>query len=143
MASEKQIAANKANAKRSTGPKTKIGKSRSRQNAFRHGLSVSNPQDEPTLREIDALARAFAGKMEDREGLLAATAMASAQIALLRIEEIRAGILSSIEDCMLDPVRLRRAAALDRYERYARTKLRRAVEVLDIALQRRDNNKKF
>jgi hypothetical protein len=40
MASEKQIAANRQNSKKSTGPKTEAGKQRSRQNAFRHGLTA-------------------------------------------------------------------------------------------------------
>src|SRR6187551_2675487 len=38
MSSEKQIAANRANAKRSTGPNTSSGKARSRMNAWKHGL---------------------------------------------------------------------------------------------------------
>jgi hypothetical protein len=40
MASEEQIAANRANAKKSTGPKTPTGKLRSSLNAHRHGLSL-------------------------------------------------------------------------------------------------------
>jgi hypothetical protein len=40
MASEKQISANRRNAQKSTGPKTEVGKLRSRQNAYRHGLTA-------------------------------------------------------------------------------------------------------
>lgn len=39
MASQKQIEANRANAKKSTGPKTEAGKLRSRKNSWKHGLS--------------------------------------------------------------------------------------------------------
>jgi hypothetical protein len=40
MTSLKQIAANRMNALKSTGPRTEEGKHRSRQNAFRHGLTA-------------------------------------------------------------------------------------------------------
>jgi hypothetical protein len=40
MATPKQIAANRRNAANSTGPKTGSGKRRSRQNAWRHGLTA-------------------------------------------------------------------------------------------------------
>ena len=41
MASDKQIAANRANAQKSTGPKTDAGKSASSKNAVRHGALSS------------------------------------------------------------------------------------------------------
>ena len=41
MSSEKQIEANRANAQKSTGPRTEGGKTRSRANAWKHGLSAS------------------------------------------------------------------------------------------------------
>ncbi|MGC1764422.1 MAG: hypothetical protein WA769_15920, partial [Pseudolabrys sp.] len=40
MATEKQLAANRQNAKSSTGPRTEAGKRRSRRNAIRHGLTA-------------------------------------------------------------------------------------------------------
>jgi hypothetical protein len=40
MATDKQIVANRQNAKYSTGPRTEYGKRRSRRNAVRHGLSA-------------------------------------------------------------------------------------------------------
>ena len=39
MVSERQIAANRANAKRSTGSKTLAGKMKSRRDTLRHGAS--------------------------------------------------------------------------------------------------------
>ena len=42
MASEKQLRANRANAKRSTGPKTATGKTLSCMNACKHGLTAES-----------------------------------------------------------------------------------------------------
>ena len=51
--SDKQAAANRHNARRSTGPTSRIGKQRSARNAFKHGLSV--PTD-PASEDVRALA---------------------------------------------------------------------------------------
>jgi hypothetical protein len=45
MATEKQIAANRQNAQKSTGPNTERGKRRSRRNAIRHGLMAETVID--------------------------------------------------------------------------------------------------
>ena len=41
MASVKQLAANRTNAKKSTGPRTESGKARSRLNSWKHGLTAA------------------------------------------------------------------------------------------------------
>lgn len=61
MASQAQLLANRANASRSTGPKTRQGKSRSSQNATRHGLSGQRRHD-PQFIEA---ARVLAGTLQD------------------------------------------------------------------------------
>ena len=40
MATAKQLLANKNNARKSTGPKSAVGKLKSSQNAIKHGLST-------------------------------------------------------------------------------------------------------
>jgi hypothetical protein len=40
LATERQIAANRLNAQRSTGPRTEAGKANSRRNALKHGLTA-------------------------------------------------------------------------------------------------------
>jgi hypothetical protein len=43
MPSQKQLKANRRNAQKSTGPKSKKGKSRVAQNAFKHGFTANTP----------------------------------------------------------------------------------------------------
>jgi hypothetical protein len=125
MATERQIAANRANARRSTGPKTIAGKMSSSRNAYRHGLSCPLPLDP---EKVDAIALALAGDSTDEERLVAASEVARAQLELTSIRSVRAEMIASAKNDLLasDTLKLRRLAALDRYERYARTKRRRA-----------------
>ena len=59
MASDKQIAANRLNAQKSTDPSTNQGKRRSRRNALRHGLTaesvVSALEDEAAYRKFERI----------------------------------------------------------------------------------------
>jgi hypothetical protein len=127
MATEKQIAANRANAKRSTGPKTMAGRLKPSRNAYRHGFSSPLPFDPVTLAKVDALAQALAGNEADQESLMSAAEFAEAQLELLRIRATRTALIAKIEFVNYDTHRLRRLLALDRYERYAHTKRRRAA----------------
>ena len=45
MASERQITANRRNARNSTGPHSGAGKKRGSRNAYRHGLTLSKASD--------------------------------------------------------------------------------------------------
>jgi hypothetical protein len=126
MASEKQIAANRANAMRSTGPKTAVGKLKSSRNAYRHGLSGPVPLDSPTSAKVDAIARALAGEQATEDRLTSAADYTRAQLELLRIRSIRNERIGKIDLNGNNLQELQRLAALDRYERYALTRRRRA-----------------
>ena len=126
MASEKQIAANRANASRSTGPKTMAGRLKSSRNAYRHGLSVPAQLDPMTSAKIEAIAHALAGEQESEDRSMSAAELARAQVELLRIRSTRNELLSKIDLDNCNTHELRNLAALDRYERYARTQRRRA-----------------
>ena len=57
MATEKQILANRKNARSSTGPRTTAGKARSRMNARRHGLaSLLEGASPETCLDLEALS---------------------------------------------------------------------------------------
>ena len=88
MASERQIAANRRNASRSTGPSSPAGKKRAGQNAYRHGLTLRISNAVMT-REIEMLARKIAGPAVDHATLEFARTAAEAEYELARVRRIR------------------------------------------------------
>ena len=62
MTSERKIRANRANARASTGPKTKRGRSHAARNALRHALSLPVSSDPFLSEEVEALAREIVGR---------------------------------------------------------------------------------
>ena len=135
MATEKQIAANRANAKRSTGPKTAAGRAKSSRNAYRHGLSRDLPLHDPAFRaRMNVIAEALlAGDEPTDENLIAAAELADAQVRLLQIREVRFDMLKDILRQREELQDFSRLVALDRYERLAHTKRRRASQKLSPA----------
>jgi hypothetical protein len=130
MTSQAQIAANRANAKRSTGPRTAAGKLKSSRNAFRHGLSGALPLDLARWSEIDAIARALTP--QGAEQGRAAIEFAKAQVELRRIDAIRQEMWLRVDIAQLHAGELQQLVSLDRYERYARTRRRRACSSFEI-----------
>jgi hypothetical protein len=130
MATERQIAANRANAQKSTGPKTAAGRLKSSRNALRHGLSLPLRLDTATSAKADAIARQLTRDQADEEQLTAASEVAQAQLELLRIRAVRAKLMAEADLTSGNLDHLRRLAALDRYERFAATRRRRASHKL-------------
>jgi hypothetical protein len=97
MATEKQLAANRANAQKSTGPKTAAGRLKSSRNAFRHGLSLPLRLDMVTLEKADAIARLLTPDQADAEQLTAATEVAQAQSELLRVRAVRTKLMAELD----------------------------------------------
>ena len=106
MSSAEQIAANRRNAKASTGPNTAAGKTRTRRNALSHGLAASLPSDPWADAEVVALAAAFVGGLEQPPGVLArAREAAVAQQHLLRARAVRVRL---INEALANPETYRR-----------------------------------
>jgi hypothetical protein len=94
MSSLQKTKANRANAQRSTGPRTVQGKARAAQNAWRHGLNRPAIADEVFSEQIERLARAFAGDdSTDIELFQLARRAAQAQIELQHVRNARHELL--------------------------------------------------
>jgi hypothetical protein len=128
MATERQIAANRENAKRSSGPKTNKGRRASSRNALRHGLSCTAPSEECGSVDIGYLTAALIDEGANEVQILAARQVAQAHLDVLRVRTIRAAWLASLNSHGGHRGNLRQLLALDRYERIARTKRRIAAK---------------
>jgi hypothetical protein len=93
MTSQRRLNANRANARASTGPKTKAGKARVGRNALRHGLATSVLSDVTWAPEVEPLALRIAGDQRRPELLHYARVIAEAQIELVRLRAHRRRII--------------------------------------------------
>jgi len=95
MATERQIAANRRNAVKSTGPRSSAGKRRARSNSYRHGLSVAaagRPE------QLEKLARKIAGAGADAMVLEQARSVAQAQLELIQIRRTRTSLIQRMAE---------------------------------------------
>ncbi len=143
--SQSRAEANRANARRSTGPRTAQGKARASKNALRHGLNAAAPEDAGDTAEVLRLAARLAGRAQVS---LAARNAAEAELHLARVRLIKQRILEdairrieteSEQDQTLGPdVVMARALTdsaaellvLDGYERKARSRRKTAFRSL-------------
>jgi hypothetical protein len=98
-ASPEQIAANRANAAKSTGPRSSEGKARSAQNARKHGFAAANYtvagfEDVQELADLKDDAADFYQPANSQE-MFAVERIAVAQLALLRAARLEAGLFDS------------------------------------------------
>jgi hypothetical protein len=77
--------------------------------------------------KVEAIAQALTGEGASEDQVTSAAKFAEAQLELLRIRAIRAETMRDIDLNLGSTQDLRRLLALDRYERYAHTKRRRAA----------------
>ena len=129
MTSPRQIAANRRNASRSTGPVTVQGKARASRNARRHGLSVPGYRASAVAADIGEFALQLVGDAASRTEIDLARAAAEAQLELARIGREKQLLLEVLMSDVSSPDThaIRR---LDRCERRAKSRRKRALSKL-------------
>lgn len=162
MTSLRKIRANRANAKRSTGPKSAQGRLRSARNARRHGLNIPVFADPTLADDITALARTITGLAGDLALDGHAAAFAAAQIDLTRIRGAKHKILCRalapptagstenaegatpsqaalvrFDDLILNGEAVRALLLIDNYERRALSRRKRAIREMAYAGRQR------
>jgi len=145
IVSQARAKANRANAKRSTGPRTVEGKARVSKNALRHGLSAAQPDADSVPAEVLGLAGRLCGRAQ--AGFAGLNA-AESELNLVRIRRIKQRVLEAVvnrietkaeQNQSLDPddVMVRaliectnELLKLDGYERKARSRRKKAFRAL-------------
>jgi hypothetical protein len=95
MTSDRQISANRRNARRSSGPRTTEGKARVGENACRHGLTAMKVRDSATTARITKLRDRILRDGTELLGTYDATLLAEAEIQLQRIMEAELAVLEA------------------------------------------------
>jgi hypothetical protein len=92
VASQRKIEANRRNARGSTGPRSRVGKRSTSQNAIRHGLTIrlSGPAFE---QAVQSLARELSGNSDDALTIKLARTAAEAELELTRVRQTRAALI--------------------------------------------------
>jgi hypothetical protein len=132
MASARQIAANRKNAQRSTGPISQAGKTRAAKNALQHGLART---DSPFGHEIEEFARLLSKETNQQDDpTLASVEAAHAQLTLLQVRKVKAAIFDRFfksDRTLDDSIRLNaELRKIERYERRAFSRRKRAMQHL-------------
>jgi hypothetical protein len=141
MISARKLRANRANSRRSTGPKTSAGRATAARNSRRHSLAIPIPSDPALSAEVDAIAQMIAGN-DSPELIEAARRITEAEVDVIRVRRARRELLSQTLSASrgrpIGPRRLRqRLELLDRAVRIT-TKGRMLPTELSDALIRMD-----
>jgi hypothetical protein len=89
VTSAKKVAANRQNARRSTGPKTVKGKDRASRNAMRHGLETIGRHNPSVSAQIEHIARAICGDAASPAQYEQALIIAESEVVLLHVRTAR------------------------------------------------------
>jgi hypothetical protein len=107
--SHKSIAANRLNAKRSRGPRTRAGKARASRNSLRHGLSTVNRHHPVHQSDIERIAKAICGADESPLLRELALTIAENEVLLHCVDTERTATIERLRDATAIPIRQRGA----------------------------------
>src|SRR6516164_4993520 len=96
MASNRQIAANRRNARQSTGPRSSAGRNRSRRNSYRHGLAAGVTLNAERFKHIERLARKIAGNSTNVLTVERARTLAQVEYELALIRQAKVALISRV-----------------------------------------------
>jgi hypothetical protein len=122
MTSDAQAAANRGNAKKSTGPRTQGGKASVSRNALRHGLYAAGSNETGLAEKIERLAKSICRHDADSVSYQQALIIAESFVDIARVRVHR---VQRLHLALPDILRL------ERYERRALSRRRRAIRRLD------------
>jgi hypothetical protein len=95
VASERQIAANRNNARKSTGPRSSAGQKRTSHNAHSHGLTLSI-SSAAIAKHLEKRTRKIAGGSKDEIVLEHARAAAQAELDLARVRQVKLALIERV-----------------------------------------------
>jgi hypothetical protein len=143
MASSRRVAANRRNAQRSTGPRSRDGKARASRNAHRHGLAAFGVWTRPLAPDLERLTDAIAGPTPDSCRSHFANTAAEAEFELRRVRMARLNLIAPLVADLMeadnrdadaappDPEAIIKILSrLERYERRAISRRNHALRLL-------------
>ena len=100
MASEKQIAANRRNATKSTGPRSSAGKKRASRNAYRYGLSLPITASATLGQELENRAREIVAESDGAIALEPARAVVEPELDRARMQRLKITLRKEVWDAV-------------------------------------------
>jgi hypothetical protein len=104
MSSARKIAANRMNARKSCGPRTRVGKARASRNALRHGLAGFGYKNLAFFEQIEQMAKAICRGDDNPLLLEQAQLIAESEFLLRCVRAERVSVIERLRDATAIPL---------------------------------------